>query len=123
MSDSPNENTAVQVSDKITDAGMGILESLLIRGAQAGCPPLAFPILSTIVKWAFDWLFGKLDTGTKNALAHAIIDKQTGEQGDAAKAAKAALVTAGQTGTPDELQKASDAFDAAYAKLIHTDKP
>lgn len=121
MSTPTDTNVVVSISDKIVDAGMQLFQTALVKAVQVAQPWLAWPIIGSLFNLLVGWLLKFVDTGAKTFLSHAEIDKQTGDEGQAAIDAKNALLAAQQSGDANALAKASQDFDTAFGNLIHND--
>lgn len=84
---------------------------------------LRFPIIGPIAAWVFYKVAEAIYVPLQNWVNFEIIRFKTEAQRVAYEEAVAAFIQAhdGAGGDPDELQKASDAFDDALAELVHND--
>lgn len=84
---------------------------------------LALPIIGPVVSWIFYKIAGVIYGALQKWVNFEIIYFKTAQQKSSYDAAVAAFnkAHASANGDPNEIQKASDAFDDAFADLVHMD--
>lgn len=109
----PRNPVVEKLNSVIHSAIMDVALEAAIHAAETAQPWLNLPIVSTLLRWALNYLFSFCDKYLERVAAFAVIDSQTSQE--AADYLKA--VQALKEGAPD----AEDQFKTALGKLIHWD--
>lgn len=116
----PINQTATVINSAIKaaiDGGSRAVEAAIITDV----PWLGLPVVKQLLEYALGFFENYLYTNAANAATSIVIDLQTSQEKSATKAAFQGVIDAVQTGDQGVIQKASDALDNAFAKLIHSD--
>lgn len=123
MADSPTTtNQSATDADKVIHA---LIFDVAVKAAEAeiitAVPLMGLPVIKQIDEAVLKFVAGKIYEKLSLGATFAIIDTQTNIEAAATNAAVTMLKTAIQGGAQSDIDQATDAFKAAFGKLVHLD--
>jgi hypothetical protein len=96
---------------------LGVVYAAII----ADVPWLGLPGIKQIWTWLFSWIASYFTVAAENGATFLIIDLQTGAEQTKLSAAMKQLIAAEQSGDPNAIKAAIQAYANANSALIHDD--